>query len=66
MAIQGLLRRGAIEHATFANLAKTFRKLEEVAIDEPSIPDPGVLRRWMYGNIKTLLQASSMGQTIPR
>jgi len=45
-----------IEHATFANLAKTFRKLEEVSIDEPSFLILEYLRRWDVWNIKTLLR----------
>ena len=45
-----------IEHATFANLAKTFRKLSEVSIDEPSFLILEFLRRWDVWNIKTLLR----------
>ncbi len=45
-----------IEHATFANMAKTFRKLSEVSIDEPSFLILEYLRRWDVWNIKTLLR----------
>jgi len=52
-----------IEHATFANLAKTFRKLEEVSIDEPSFLILEYLRRWDVWNIKTLLRGKFYGAT---
>jgi V/A-type H+-transporting ATPase subunit C len=50
-----------IEHATFANLAKTFRKLEKVSIDEPSFLILEYLRRWDVWNIKTLLRGKFYG-----
>ncbi len=50
-----------IEHATFANLAKTFRKLAEVSIDEPSFLILEYLRRWDVWNIKTLLRGKYSG-----
>jgi V/A-type H+-transporting ATPase subunit C len=50
-----------IEHATFANLAKTFRKLERVSIDEPSFLILEYLRRWDVWNIKTLLRGKFYG-----
>jgi len=50
-----------IEHATFVNLAKTFRKLEEVSIDEPSFLILEYLRRWDVWNIKTLLRGKFYG-----
>ena len=45
-----------IEHATFANLAKTYQKLARVAIDEPEFLILEYLRRWDVWNIKTLLR----------
>ena len=50
-----------IEHATFANLARTFKKLEEVSIDEPSFLILEYLRRWDVWNIKTLLRGKFSG-----
>jgi len=50
-----------IEHATFANLAKIFRKLSEVSIDEPSFLILEYLRRWDVWNIKTLLRGKFYG-----
>jgi len=50
-----------IEHATFANLAKTFRKLLRVSIEEPSFLIHEYLRRWDIWNIKTLLRAKFYG-----
>jgi len=50
-----------IEHATFANLAKTYRKLLEVSIDEPSFLILEYLRRWDIWNIKTLLRGKFYG-----
>jgi len=50
-----------IEHATFANLAKTYRKLSEVSIDEPSFLILEYLRRWDVWNIKTLLRGKFYG-----
>jgi len=50
-----------IEHATFANMAKTFRKLAEVFIDEPSFLILEYLRRWDVWNIKTLLRGKFSG-----
>jgi len=44
-----------IEHATFANMANTFRKLERVSIDEPSFLILEYLRRWDVWNIKDAL-----------
>jgi V/A-type H+-transporting ATPase subunit C len=50
-----------IEHATFANLAKTYRKLLRVSIDEPSFLILEYLRRWDVWNIKTLLRGKFYG-----
>ena len=50
-----------IEHATFANMANTFRKLERVSIDEPSFLILEYLRRWDVWNIKTLLRGKFYG-----
>ncbi|MEI8002865.1 MAG: V-type ATPase subunit, partial [Methanothrix sp.] len=52
-----------IEHATFANMAKIFRKLEDVSIDEPSFLILEYLRRWDVWNIKTLLRGKFYGAT---
>ena len=50
-----------IEHATYANMAKNFRKLLKVSIEEPSFLILEYLRRWDISNIKTLLRAKSYG-----
>jgi V/A-type H+-transporting ATPase subunit C len=50
-----------IEHATFVNLAKTFRKLLKVSTGEPSLLILEYLRRWDIWNIKTLLRAKFYG-----
>jgi V/A-type H+-transporting ATPase subunit C len=50
-----------IEYATFANLAKTYRKLGEVAIDEPRFLILEYLRRWDIWNIKTILRGKFYG-----
>ncbi|NPV62391.1 MAG: V-type ATP synthase subunit C [Methanotrichaceae archaeon] len=50
-----------IEHATFSNLAKTYRKLGEVAIDEPRFLILEYLRRWDIWNIKTVLRGKFYG-----
>ncbi len=50
-----------IEHATFANLAKTYRKLLEVSIDEPQFLILEYLRRWDVWNIKTILRGKFYG-----
>ncbi|MCX6668622.1 MAG: V-type ATP synthase subunit C [Methanothrix sp.] len=50
-----------IEHATFANLAKIYRKLLKVSIDEPSFLILEYLRRWDVWNIKTLLRGKFYG-----
>ena len=50
-----------IEYATFANLAKTYRKLLEVSIDEPSFLILEYLRRWDVWNIKTILRGKFYG-----
>lgn len=50
-----------IEHATFANLAKIYRRLLEVSIDEPSFLILEYLRRWDVWNIKTLLRGKYYG-----
>jgi len=50
-----------IEHATFANLAKIYRKLLRVSIDEPSFLILEYLRRWDVWNIKTLLRGKFYG-----
>jgi len=50
-----------IEHATFANLAKTYKKLGEVSIDEPRFLILEYLRRWDIWNIKTILRGKFYG-----
>jgi V/A-type H+-transporting ATPase subunit C len=50
-----------IEHATFANLAKTYRKLLDVSIDEPQFLILEYLRRWDIWNIKTILRGKFYG-----
>jgi V/A-type H+-transporting ATPase subunit C len=50
-----------IEHATFANLAKIYRRLLEVSIDEPSFLILEYLRRWDVWNIKTLIRGKYYG-----
>jgi len=50
-----------VEHATFANLAKTYRKLLDVSIDEPQFLILEYLRRWDVWNIKTLLRGKFYG-----
>jgi V/A-type H+-transporting ATPase subunit C len=50
-----------IEHATFANLAKTYRNLLEVSIDEPKFLILEYLRRWDIWNIKTVLRGKFYG-----
>lgn len=50
-----------IEHATFANLAKTFKKLADISIDEQSFLILEYLRRWDVWNIKTLLRGKFSG-----
>ena len=50
-----------IEHATFANLAKTYRKLLDVSIDEPQFLILEYLRRWDIWNIKTVLRGKFYG-----
>jgi V/A-type H+-transporting ATPase subunit C len=50
-----------IEHATFANLAKTYRKLLDVSIDEPAFLILEYLRRWDIWNIKTILRGKFYG-----
>ncbi|HQF17394.1 MAG TPA: V-type ATP synthase subunit C [Methanotrichaceae archaeon] len=50
-----------IEHATFANLAKTYRKLLDVSIDEPQFLMLEYLRRWDVWNIKTVLRGKFYG-----
>ena len=50
-----------IEHATYANLAKTFKKLHDVAIDEPGFLILEFLRRWDNWNIKTILRGKFYG-----
>lgn len=52
-----------IEHATFANLAKTYRKLLDVSIDEPQFLILEYLRRWDIWNIKTVLRGKFYGAT---
>jgi V/A-type H+-transporting ATPase subunit C len=52
-----------IEHATFANLAKTYRKLLDVSIDEPQFMILEYLRRWDIWNIKTVLRGKFSGAT---
>ena len=56
----GSLPRGA-KPLLLTRLAKTFRKLEEVAIDEPSFLILEYLRRWDVWNIKTLLRGKFYG-----
>jgi V/A-type H+-transporting ATPase subunit C len=50
-----------IEHATFANLAKTYRKLLDVSIDEPQFLILEYLRRWDIWNIKTVIRGKFNG-----
>jgi len=50
-----------VEYATFANLAKTYRNLLEVSIDEPKFLILEYLRRWDVWNIKTLLRGKFHG-----
>lgn len=50
-----------VEHATFANLAKTYSKLLEVSIDEPQFLILEYLRRWDVWNIKTILRGKFYG-----
>ncbi|MGC9514104.1 MAG: V-type ATP synthase subunit C [Methanocrinis sp.] len=50
-----------VEYATFANLAKIYRKLLEVSIDEPQFLILEYLRRWDIWNIKTILRGKFYG-----
>lgn len=50
-----------VEYATFANLAKTYRKLLRVSIDEPQFLILEYLRRWDIWNIKTILRGKFHG-----
>lgn len=50
-----------VEYATFANLAKTYRKLLDVSIDEPQFLILEYLRRWDIWNIKTILRGKFYG-----
>jgi len=50
-----------VEYATFSNLAKTYRKLLEVSIDEPQFLILEYLRRWDIWNIKTILRGKFYG-----
>jgi len=50
-----------VEYATFANLAKTYRKLLQVSIDEPQFLILEYLRRWDIWNIKTILRGKFYG-----
>jgi V/A-type H+-transporting ATPase subunit C len=50
-----------VEFATFANLAKTYRKLLDVSIDEPQFLILEYLRRWDIWNIKTILRGKFYG-----
>jgi V/A-type H+-transporting ATPase subunit C len=50
-----------IEYATFANLAKVFKKLHDVSIDEPAFLILEFLRRWDIWNIKTILRGKFYG-----
>ena len=50
-----------VEYATFANLAKTYRKLLQVSIDEPQFLILEYLRRWDIWNIKTILRGKFHG-----
>jgi V/A-type H+-transporting ATPase subunit C len=50
-----------IEHATFANLAKTYKRLLDVSIDEPQFLILEYLRRWDIWNIKTILRGKFYG-----
>jgi V/A-type H+-transporting ATPase subunit C len=54
-------RTELVEHATFANLAKTYRKLLDVSIDEPQFLILEYLRRWDIWNIKTILRGKFYG-----
>lgn len=50
-----------VEYATFANIAKTYRKLQQVSIDEPQFLILEYLRRWDIWNIKTVLRGKFHG-----
>lgn len=50
-----------VEYATFANLAKTYKKLLRVSIDEPEFLILEYLRRWDIWNIKTILRGKFYG-----
>jgi V/A-type H+-transporting ATPase subunit C len=50
-----------IEHATFDNLAKIYRKLHDVSIDEPRFLILEYLRRWDIWNIKTIIRGKFYG-----
>ena len=50
-----------VEYATFANIAKTYRKLLQVSIDEPQFLILEYLRRWDVWNIKTILRGKFHG-----
>jgi V/A-type H+-transporting ATPase subunit C len=50
-----------VEYATFANIAKTYRKLLQVSIDEPQFLILEYLRRWDIWNIKTILRGKFHG-----
>ena len=50
-----------VEFATFANLAKTYRKLLDISIDEPQFLILEYLRRWDIWNIKTILRGKFYG-----
>lgn len=50
-----------VEYSTFANLAKTYRKLLEVSIEEPQFLILEYLRRWDIWNIKTILRGKFHG-----
>lgn len=50
-----------VEHATFENLANTYRKLLRVSIDEPQFLILEYMRRWDIWNIKTVLRGKFYG-----
>ncbi len=52
-----------VEYATFANLAKTYRGLLDVTIDEPKFLVLEYLRRWDVWNIKTILRGKFHGSS---
>jgi V/A-type H+-transporting ATPase subunit C len=50
-----------IEHATYANIAKTYRKLLKFSVEEPHFLILEYLKRWDIWNIKILLRTKFYG-----